>query len=62
LAIFKDSYRSRKITSGARKPPMVTAQACKTDHVGVPGVDDLTVATVWGLSISDFGLIRKKTF
>jgi hypothetical protein len=47
--MFKDSYRAIKITSAARKPPMLTAQTCKTDHGGVPGVDDMTLAAVPGL-------------
>jgi hypothetical protein len=34
---------------------MLTAQTCKTDPVGVPGVDDMTVSTVQDLSISDWG-------
>jgi hypothetical protein len=34
---------------------MLTAVTCKTDHLGVPGVDDMTVAAGQGLSISDFG-------
>jgi len=34
---------------------MLTAQTCKTDHLGVPGVDDMTLAAVQGLSISDLG-------
>ena len=27
---------------------MLTAQTCKTDHVGLPGVDDMTLVAVQG--------------
>jgi hypothetical protein len=48
LAIFKDSYRALRITSTTLTPPLLTVLTRKTDHVCVPGVDDMTVAEVQG--------------
>jgi len=41
--ILKDSYRIIKITSAAKKRPMLAARARKSDHLGVVGVDDMTL-------------------
>jgi hypothetical protein len=48
LTIFKDSYRALRITSMTLTPPLLTVLTRKTDHVCVPGVDDMTVVPAQG--------------
>jgi hypothetical protein len=56
LAIFKDSYRALRITSTTLTPPLLTVLTRKTDHVCVPGVDDMTVAEVQGSGFRGSGV------
>jgi len=51
LTIFKDSYRTLRITLTTLTPPLLTALTRKTDHVCVPGVDDMTVEVVQGSEV-----------
>jgi len=48
LTMFKDSYPTLRITSSTLNPPLLTALIRKTDHLSVPGVDDMTLAAVQG--------------
>jgi len=51
LTMFKDSYHTLRITSTTLNPTLLTALIRKSDHVGVPGVDDMTLAAVQGSEV-----------
>jgi hypothetical protein len=53
LTIFKDSYRALRITSTTLTPPLLTVLTRKTDHVCVPGVDDMTLVPAQGSGLKD---------
>ena len=56
LLIVKDSYRPDKIASAVKKRPMAAAWPCQTNHLGVGGVDDMTLVTVQGSEVQGSGL------
>jgi hypothetical protein len=54
--IFKGGYRAVHNTSAAKKKLMAAAGFSKTNHLGVGGVDDMTLVTVQGSGVLGSGL------